>query len=50
MTDPHKDDFCVVCKQGVEKQVTMHPIKTIKNGYVCGACINNASKHFTERP
>lgn len=50
MSDPHSDDYCVVCKQGVEEGVTMHPVVSIDDGCVCESCINNASKHFTGRP
>lgn len=50
MSDPHSDDYCVVCKKGPEKHITMHPVKDIDNGYVCQACIDNATKHFTGRP
>lgn len=50
MSNPHDNNFCVVCKQGPDKGVTMHPVKTIENGYVCESCIDNASKHFTGRP
>ena len=46
MSDCHSEDYCVVCKQGPEIGYTMHPVKTIDNGYVCQNCIDNASKHF----
>jgi len=47
MTDPHADDFCVVCKRGPTPEgPTMHPVATIENGYVCGDCITHAEKHL----
>ncbi len=45
LTDPHTNDFCVVCKRGPDCGETMFPV-AIKNGYVCGKCITSAASEL----
>jgi len=43
MTDPHADDFCVVCGDGPEPDgPKMHPVASIENGVICDTHVNNA--------
>jgi len=39
MSDPHADDFCVVCGRHPEPGLLMHPVVGIENGTVCGICV-----------
>lgn len=41
-SNPHEDDFCVVCKRGPDCGETMNPVRTIDNGCVCSKCITSA--------
>lgn len=53
MSDPHEDDFCVVCGRGPREGVMMHPVRGIKRGYVCQECIEVDAQmstiHVTEK-
>ena len=39
-SDPHENDYCVVCLKGVRRGVTMHPVAGIENGCICEECSN----------
>lgn len=41
MSDPHANDYCVVCGVGPDAGRTMHPVVSIENGCVCEVCIND---------
>lgn len=41
MTDPHADDYCVVCGQRPEPDgPVMHPVASISDGCVCEECVD----------
>lgn len=41
-TDPHADDFCVVCGRGATVTgPSMYPVSDIKDGCICDGCIED---------
>lgn len=41
MSNPHEDDFCVVCGREVRIGIGMHPVASIENGCVCEECVGS---------
>lgn len=46
MSDPHADDYCVVCDVGPDAGRTMHPVVSIEDGCVCENCVDAQSGPF----
>jgi len=42
MTDPHANDYCVICGATPESDTntTYHPIASIKDGMICDTHVN----------
>lgn len=45
MSDPHADNYCVVCNRSPQVGMRMHPVNTLENGCVCGKCRSLGAQH-----